>query len=128
MAAYLSQDLRLRVIRAIEGGMSRNAAAKRFGISSASAIRWMQTYLRTGRTQVKPCGGDRRSGRIEAHADFVMATLQETPDITLAELRQRLVSERGEHFAISTLHEFFRRHRITLKKRRRAPVNKTVTT
>ena len=116
MAAYLSQDLRLRVIRAIEGGMSRNAAAKRFGISSASAIRWMQTYLRTGRTQAKPCGGDRRSGRIEAHADFVMATLQETPDITLAELRQRLVSERGEHFAISTLHEFFRRHRITLKK------------
>ena len=128
MAAYLSQDLRLRVIRAIEGGMSRSAAAKRFGISSASAIRWMQTYLRTGRTQAKPCGGDRRSGRIEAHADFVMATLQETPDITLAELQKRLVSERGEHFAISTLHEFFRRHRITLKKRRRTPVNKTVTT
>ena len=102
MAAYLSQDLRIRVIRAIEGGMSRNAAAKRFGISSASAIRWMQTYLRTGRTQAKPCGGDRRSKRIEAHADFVMATLQATPDITLAELRGRLVSERGEHFAIST--------------------------
>ena len=36
-----------------------------------------------------------------------MATLKETPDITLAEL-QRLVSERGEHFAISTVHEFFR--------------------
>ena len=54
MAAYLSQDLRIRVIRAIEGGMSRYAAAKRFGISSASAIRWMQTYLRTARTQAKP--------------------------------------------------------------------------
>ena len=54
MAAYLPQDLRIRVIRAIEGGMSRNAAAKRFGISCASAIRWMQTYLRTGRTQANP--------------------------------------------------------------------------
>ncbi len=38
MAAYLSQDLRIRVIRAIEGGMSR------------TAVRWMQTYLSTGRT------------------------------------------------------------------------------
>ncbi len=41
MAAYLSQDLRLRVIRAVESGLSRNAAAKRFGISAASAVRWM---------------------------------------------------------------------------------------
>ena len=54
MAAYLSQDLRIRVIRAIEGGMSRYAAAKRFGISSASAIRWMQTYLRTGAPRQNP--------------------------------------------------------------------------
>ena len=128
MAAYLSQDLRVRVIRAIEGDMSRNAAANRFGISCASAVRWMQIYLRTGRTQAKPCGGDRRSGRIEAHAGFVMATLQETPSITLAELRQRLFSERGEHFAISTVHEFLRRRRITFKKRQRTPMNRTVTT
>ena len=78
MAAYLSQDLRIRVIRAIEGGMSRYAAAKRFGISSASAIRWMQTYLRhPGKTLWRrpPLRAYR------SHADFVMAT---APDITLA--------------------------------------------
>ncbi len=128
MAAYLSQDLRLRVIRAVESGLSRNAAAKRFGISAASAVRWMQAYLSTGRTQAKPCGGDRRSRRIEAQADFLRAAIHQTPDVTLAELQQRLCSERGETFAISTLHEFFRRHGITLKKRRRTPVSRSVMT
>ena len=30
MATSLSEDLRLQVIRAVDGGMSRNAAARRF--------------------------------------------------------------------------------------------------
>ena len=125
MAQYLSEDLRIRVIRAVEGGMSRNAAARRFGISIASAVRWMDEYLRTGRTAPKPRGGDRRSGRIEVQRDFLMAVIRETPDITLAELRVRLINERGETFAISTIHGFFRRHGVSFKKRRRMPVNKS---
>ena len=41
MAQYLSADLRIRVIEAVEAGMSRNAAAQQFGVSIASAVRWM---------------------------------------------------------------------------------------
>ena len=37
MAKPLSEDLRVRVVQAVEGGMSRRAAAERFGISVASA-------------------------------------------------------------------------------------------
>ena len=48
MAQYLSADLRIRVIRAIEAGMSRNAAARRFGVSIASAVRWMDEYVNPG--------------------------------------------------------------------------------
>jgi transposase len=125
MAKYLSEDLRLRVIRAVDGGMSRNAAARRFGVSVASAVRWMAAYLKTGQTAPKPRGGDRRSGRLEAQADLLMSAIEETPDITLAELRQRLIDERGETFAISTIHDFYRRHGITFKKRRRMPVSRT---
>ena len=102
MAASLSPDLRIRVIRAIEGGQSRTAAARRFGVSLASAVRWMQTYRRTGRTQAKPRGGDRRSHRIEAQADLLLRAIEQTPDLTLAELRARLLTERGESFALST--------------------------
>ena len=66
---------RIRVIGAIEGGMSRNGAARRFGVSIASAVRWMDEYLRCGRTAPKPRGGDRRSGRIEAQADLLMRAI-----------------------------------------------------
>jgi transposase len=124
MAQYLSADLRIRVIRAIEAGLSRNAAARRFGVSIASAVRWMDAYLRTGRTSPKPRGGDRRSGRIEAQAELLLAAVRETPDITLAELRERLIAERGETFALSTIHDFYRRHGITFKKRRRTPASR----
>jgi transposase len=125
MAKYLSEDLRIRVIRAVDGGMSRNAAARRFGVSIASAVRWMAAYLQTGQTAPKPRGGDRRSGRLEAQADLLMSAIEETPDITLAELRQRLIDERGETFAISTIHDFYRRHGVTFKKRRRMPASRT---
>lgn len=128
MAQYLSADLRIRVIVAIEAGMSRNAAAHRFGVSVASAVRWMDEYLRTGRTAPKPRGGDRRSGRIEAQGELLMQAIEETPDITLAELRERLIAERGETFALSTIHDFYGRHGITFKKRRRMPASRRVRT
>jgi transposase len=128
MAQYLSEDLRVRVIRAVDDGMSRNAAARRFGVSIASAVRWMDEYLRTGRTAPKPRGGDRRSGRIEAQADLLMGAIEATPDITLAELRERLIGERGETFAISTIHDFYRRHGITFKKRPRMPASRSART
>ena len=40
MAKPLSEDLRVSVVQAVEGGMSRRAAAERFGISVASAVRF----------------------------------------------------------------------------------------
>jgi transposase len=125
MAQYLSEDLRIRVIRAVEGGMSRNAAAQRFGVSIASAVRWLDVYFKTGRTAPKRRGGDRRSGRIEAQSELLMRAIEEVPDITLAELRERLIEERGERFAISTIHDFFRRHGVTFKKRPRMPASRT---
>ncbi len=128
MAQYLSEDLRIRVIRAVESGVSRNAAARHFGVSIASAVRWMDEYLRTGRTAPKARGGDRRSGRIEAQAELLMDAIEEAPDITLAELRDRLIEERGETFAISTLHDFFRRRGVSYKKRRRMPANRNAMT
>lgn len=127
MAQYLSEDLRIRVIEAVEGGASRRAAARRFGVSVASAVRWVGEKQRTGRTAPKPRGGDRRSRRIETHGDLLLGAVAATPDITLEELRARLMTERGERFAISTIWRFFERHGVTFKKRRRMPVNRTAT-
>ena len=49
MASAYSQDLRDRVIDAVvRGGMSRRAAAARFGVSESSAIKWVQRFERSG--------------------------------------------------------------------------------
>ena len=72
----LSDDLRERVVGAVvEGGMSRNAAAKRFGVSIASAVRWVARFKAKGEISPAPTGGDRRSGRIEAHCDYLLGLI-----------------------------------------------------
>lgn len=116
MARTLSQDLRDRVVAAIDGGMSCRAAAAHFDVSISSTIRWRRLALEHGRAVAKPCGGDRHSGRIEAHGDFIKQLLAEQGDITLVEIQAQL-SERGVPVGIGTVHRFFARHGITRKKR-----------
>ena len=115
MTKALSIDLRERVVAVIDGGLSRRQAAARFGISVSSAIRWHALARRTGTAMPRQQGGDRRSGRIEAHADVILGAVAKQPDITLAELRERLAGH-GVGVGIATLWRFFARRRITLKK------------
>ena len=84
----LSDDLRQRVVRAVvDGGMSRNAAAKRFGVSIASAVRWVARFKATGGISPGSIGGDRRSHRIEAHRDYLLGLIRRQPDVTLLEIQ-----------------------------------------
>jgi len=118
MGHCLSNDLRMRVVSEVEKGSSRRAAAARFGVSVSSAIRWVQAFRKKGTSEAKPQGGDRRSKRIEAHRVFILKTVANRKDVTLAEL-QELLAKRGARFGLGTLWRFFDRHGITLKKRRR---------
>jgi transposase len=124
MARTLSQDLRDRVVGAIDGGMSCRAAAAHFGVSTSSAIRWRHLALQHGQAVARPRGGDRHSGRIEAHGDFIKGLIAEVGDITLVEVQARLI-ERGAPVGIGTVHRFFARHGITRKKRPGTQSSKT---
>lgn len=115
MGRALSRDLRERVVAAVEGGLSCRAAAERFGVSAASAIRWRQLSRQHGTPSAKPQGGDRRSARIEDHAGLIHAAIKKQSDITLDELRTMLAGH-GVSTSIATLWRFFARHRITRKK------------
>ena len=116
MARSLSQDLRSRVVAAVAGGLSRRAAAERFGISIASAVRWMAAWRRTGEVAAQRQGGDRRSERIEAYAPTILGALKAKVDTTLDELVELLVRKHGERFARSTVWRFLDRHAMTVKK------------
>jgi transposase len=124
MARTLSLDIRERVVAAVSGGMSCRQAAERFGVIPASAIRWCALARATGSAAGKPRGGDRLSARIEALADLILALVDQTCDITLAELQAKL-AEQGHRFGTGTLWRFFDRRDITWKKRPRTRTSKT---
>ena len=127
MGKPLSIDLRVRALAGVDGDMSRRAAAERFGVSASSVIRWDQARREHGDPGPKAQGGDRTSHRIEMHANFIFALLDERGDITLEEIRAAL-AERGFHTAVSTIWRFFDRHAVTRKKRPAMPASKTAQT
>lgn len=116
MTKSISEDLRFRVIAAVDGGLSRRAAAERFGVAAASAVRWVREWRETGSTRAKPQGGGMRSRRIEGYRDVILGAIGEQVDITLVELAEMLRSEHGAVFAPSTIWRFLDRHSMTVKK------------
>ena len=61
-------------------------------------------------------GGDRRSARIESHAAEILALVEATPDVTLAEIVDHLFKAHDERFVPSVVWRFFDRRNITFKK------------
>ncbi len=116
MSHAFSHDLRHRLIQAIEDGMSRRSAAKRFGVSHSTAIRWVDQWRRRGHIDPGPRGGDNRSQRMEAHAEEILALIDGTPDITLAEIVDYLGQEHDLQASQSTVWRLLDRHAMTFKK------------
>ncbi|UPJ26312.1 IS630 family transposase [Bradyrhizobium sp. CW1] len=57
MGKPYSLDLRKRAVAAIEGGMSRNRAAKQFGVAISTAIGWLKRVDETGSVAPGQMGG-----------------------------------------------------------------------
>jgi transposase len=118
MTKPLSLDLRERLISAVDGGMTRRAAAERFGVAASTAIKWVARWRRTGEVRPRPQGGDYRSHRIEARAEEILGLVEEMPDITLAEIAVHLDATHGLKVAQSTVWRLLDRHGMTVKKNR----------
>ena len=119
MAKSLSVDLRRRVVDAVDGGLSCRAAAERYGVGVSSAIRWVQRVRTRGSVEPDKRGGNVRSYRIDAYRDAIVGWIEETPDLTLVEVAERLEAAFGYRPMPSIVCRFFQRHGITRKKRRR---------
>ncbi len=127
MTQSLSADLRGRVIAAIEEGLSTRKAARRFRIGIATAGRWYRRYKETGETVARKQGQPSGS-KLDPHEGFILGLIEETPDITLAEIAERLVAGRGVRAVASTVWTFLDKRGVTFKKRRRMPPNSSVPT
>jgi transposase len=107
-------ELRVRVIRFVEGGGSRREAAEQFDVSVSSAIRWLQRFRDDGTCGPMPRGGS--TSPLEKHSRWILALVSERRDLTLDEIvsvldKRRIATSR------SALFRFFARHDITFKKK-----------
>lgn len=116
MARPYSQDLRIRLVRYVEGGISARAAAKVFGVSESAAIKWMQHWRRHGSVAPNPVRGHRRQ-LLESHADWLLGVIEVKTDLTLEEIRAQL-KKRGVRVSLWTVWSFYDRHDISFKKKR----------
>jgi transposase len=109
-----SDDLRERVIEAVEAGASRREAAESFNLSPSSAVKWLQRWRDTGSAQAKPTGGS--ISPLEEHAEWLLAMVTEQPDLTLDEIVAAMRKRRipGSRTAVW---RFFARHDFTVKKK-----------
>ena len=89
MTAPLPQDLRRRLVQAVEEGSSRRAAAAQLGVSHSAAVKLMRRVRETGSTMPARTNGPRK--RLLMHHEALLRELVSTRQrITLDEIRCEL--------------------------------------
>lgn len=116
MVAPLSQDLRRRLVRAVEEGSSARQAAARFEVSPSAAIKLMQRVRQTGSMAPAKIGGYRKP-LLAGHEDLLRELTTTRKGITLAEIRDELVEHGIEPGSLATIWSTLRRLRLSHKKR-----------
>lgn len=118
MARPYSMDLRKRVVSAvIEEGMTRPAAAARFGVAPSSAIKWVQRVRETGSVAPGQMGGHRVGILSGANRDWLLE--RAATDFTLRGLVAEL-AERGVQVDYVQVWRFVHAEGLSFKKKRTA--------
>jgi len=113
MAAY-SQDLRDRVLSALEGGEVPEEIASRFSVSRSWVYQVRARLRNEGKRTALRVGGYRRS-RVEGEEGRLRGWIQEQPDLTLAEMCARL-SGLGIEIKVSALWHQLNKWGLSFKK------------
>ena len=92
MTRPYSEDLRERVVRVVESGTSRNAAANQFDVSISFVVKLMQRWKQRGTIKADKYGGWKKS-KLAPHGDRIRALVMENCDITIDELCVLLAAE-----------------------------------
>ena len=123
MGQALSNDLRIRVLKASASGMSARQAAARFGVGISTAIRWI-ARAKEGELTPRPQGW-RRPSVADAHEEFIVALIDDRKEVTLDEMVERLSVERQMKISRSALGAWLRNRGWTFKKRPHTRWSKT---
>lgn len=123
-----SQDLRDRVLAAVDGGLRVREAAPLFRVSVSYIYKALERRASTGATTPSARGGARRKMVLSGHEAALLAHLRAQPDATLGELRRWLFETRGVVISVGALWKGLDRLGWTLKKSRSTRQSKSART
>ena len=127
MGRPYSMDLRERAVRAVEvDGLSRHAAAARFGLGVSTVINWVRRRRETGSLQPGQMGGHKPRKIACEHRLWLVARCRERA-FTLRGLVAEL-GERGVVVDYRSVWDFVHAEKLSYKKRRWSPASRTVPT
>ncbi len=121
MKAY-SQDLREKVLRAVDQGKPRREIVNMFDVSLATLKRYLKQRRETGNVLPKPIPG-RPSKKYAPLQAGLIAQLQAHPDVILEEHCRLWEEAHGMQVSTTTMSRAIRRVGWTRKKKRWVPLN-----
>ena len=115
MTAPLSQDLRKRLVRAVEEGASARQTAAQFAVSASAAIKLVRRVRETGSTVPARIGGYRKP-LLAGQEDLLRELTASRKGITLAEIRAALIERGVAPVSLMTIWSMLRRLGLSHKK------------
>lgn len=110
MTAY-SIDLRERVLADLDDGMTKAALSRKYRVSTRWIYKLQKQRETTGDIAPRPGRGSPKR-KLAEHADRLLQLVQEQPDASLRELRDRL----GVPVSIGTIWNTLKTLGVTFKK------------
>jgi transposase len=114
MKAY-SEDLRRKIVQAVERGISKSQAARLFGISLSSVKRYARLASQ-GESLTPRKGGGRPPIADETTKKLLEEDIRRRPAATVADRRHFLESFAGRSLSEPTLRRFLKRMGFSRKK------------
>jgi transposase len=116
MKAY-SEDLRRRVIAAVDGGMPRSEVTRLFGVSRATLVRYLQLRRETGALVPRPRHGPPplKTAALQA---ALLPRLEAAPDATLEEHCTWWAQASGVQVSTATMSRVITQHLGWTRKKR----------
>jgi len=126
MAKPYALDLHERVVAQAMAGATVRSAAKTFGVSESSVVKWSQRYRATASAAAKPIGG-RRHFVLAGQRVWLLERIALDPSATPRRLPAEL-AERGTEASDVAVWDFARDEGLGFKKTRRCPASKIALT
>ena len=89
MAAALAMDLRVRVMRDVDAGLSAEKAAVKYSVSARSIYQWKALRRETGALEARG-GKTGPKPKLEEHRERILAAVRDDSGITLSDLKMKL--------------------------------------